>query len=96
MNQILLNGINLSDLLENIGKIIDQKLQNIQGVNINDQKYLSRTEVCELLKVSLPTLNEWTKLGRLKSYKIGNRVLYKKNEIEESINKVETFRHKRI
>jgi excisionase family DNA binding protein len=48
-------------------------------------KLLSRNQVAEYLHISLPTLNEWTKLGWLKSYKIGNRVLYKSDEVDKGL-----------
>lgn len=45
-------------------------------------EYLTRTEVCELLKVDLSTLHRWTKSQKLTAYGIGNRVYYKRSEIE--------------
>jgi excisionase family DNA binding protein len=44
--------------------------------------YLTRNEVAEILNISLPTLNLYTKKGLLKSYKMGARVLYKKCEVD--------------
>lgn len=49
---------------------------------------MTRKEVADLLHVTLPTLHDWTKLGRLQGYKVGNRVLYKANEIDMSILKM--------
>jgi len=43
----------------------------------------------------LPTLNDWSKLGRLQSYKMGNRVLYKKHEVENSLHQVATLKFKK-
>ena len=51
-------------------------------------KYLSRKEVAEMLGVTLVTISDWTKKGILQSYKIGNRVFYKRHEIETSLIKV--------
>jgi excisionase family DNA binding protein len=85
--QILLNGINVSELLEKIGELIDSKIsksQNSPRTKIQS-KFICRKEVALLLKISLPTLNEWTKEGLLKSYRIGTRVLYKLEEVEQSL-----------
>ena len=49
-------------------------------------QYLTRSEVCELLKIDLSTLYRWTKKGDLKAYGIGNRVYYKLNEVEQKLN----------
>ncbi len=95
MNEILLNGINVNELLDKIGQLIDNKLDKASKSQTKANVLLSRNEVCKLLKISLPTLNEWTKLGWLQSYKIGNRVLYKAKEVEESIDRVSTNKNKR-
>jgi excisionase family DNA binding protein len=98
MSNIYLSGFNLNDLLEKIGEVIESKLSQVAPHNnVQDQtKFLSRHEVAKLLKISLPTLNEWSKLGWLQSYKIGNRVLYKQNEIEEALHKVLNMKYKKI
>lgn len=48
-------------------------------------EYLTRREVANLLGVNLTTLNNWTRKGILKSYGIGGRVYYKRNEVENAI-----------
>jgi len=95
MNQILLNGISLNDLLLHIGQLIDEKLRQSKSSKNHQCNFLGRIEVSRLLKISLPTLNEWSKLGWLQSYKIGNRVLYKQDEVENSLHKVSSLKHKK-
>jgi excisionase family DNA binding protein len=96
MEQILLNGINVEELLERISKVLDSKLsQSPLTKPQNDSDYLSRKEVAKLLKITLPTLHDWTKLGFLKSYKIGTRVLYKPGEVKEAVEKVSLIKHKK-
>lgn len=48
-------------------------------------EYLTRNEVAEMLKCDLSTLWSWTKKGKLIPYGIGNRVYYKRNEVEAAI-----------
>ncbi len=96
MNEILLNGINVEQLLDKIGKLLDSRLKcNTPPKNETQSQYLSRKDVAKLLKISLPTLHEWTKLEWLKSYKIGSRVLYKLEEVQEAVTKVSNNKHKR-
>lgn len=94
---MILSGIKVNELLDKIGQLIDTKLQVASPTdeNKNQSKLISRKEVATLLKISLPTLNEWSKLGRLQSYKIGNRVLYKLPEVEQALNKVGNLRYKK-
>lgn len=93
-SQILLNGINVDELLEMIGKLIDAKLNASTPKEIKSV-LLSRVEVAALLKITLPTLHDWTKLGWLQSYKIGKRVLYKLEEVEEALKKTSINKHKK-
>lgn len=97
METILLQGINLNQLLEKIGQLIDSKIGTgfNQPQEKNQSDYISRSEVAKLLKISLPTLHEWTKLGWLQSYKIGTRVLYKLAEVEASLHQVSNRKHKK-
>jgi excisionase family DNA binding protein len=95
--EILLQGVKLNELLERIGQLIDDKItcQHQQNKEQKQSGYLSRKEVATLLKITLPTLHDWTKLGYLKSYKIGARVLYKEAEVIATLEKVPSFKHKK-
>lgn len=97
MEQILLQGISLQEFKEILIETVEQKFNvlPVQSKVQSKRKYLSRIEVAELLQVSLPTLNEWTKLGYVQSYRIGNRVFYKAEEIERSLIKVSNLKYKR-
>ena len=48
-------------------------------------EYLTRHEVKDLLKCDLSTVHNWTVKGKLKPYGIGNRVYYKRSEVEAAI-----------
>ncbi|MDP4285555.1 MAG: helix-turn-helix domain-containing protein [Bacteroidota bacterium] len=87
MEKILLNGISINELLDKIGQLIENKIgqNNNQPQKQDQSKFISRKEVAKLLKISLPTLNDWTKSGLLNSYRIGTRVLYKPDEVEQSL-----------
>jgi hypothetical protein len=97
MTQILLNGVNLNELLEKIGQLIECKLKSIapHQLKTDQSNFISRQEVSKLLMISLPTLNEYTKLGWLNSYKLGKRVLYKTEEVLACVDKVATHKHKK-
>ena len=61
--------------------------------NSPSEKLLSRRETADKLKISLVTLNDWTKRGLIQSYIIGGRVLYKETEIEKSLHQVKTVKY---
>ena len=97
MEQFMLLGIKINELLERMEQLIDKKIEQLKPGKSESipSSYLTRREVAALLKISLPTLNEWTKLGWLKSYKIRNRVLYLQSEVEQAISNVSSLKYKR-
>jgi excisionase family DNA binding protein len=95
MENIITSGVTVDDLLFRIQQIIEATLSEQPQQIIKQSDYISRKEVSKLLKVSLPTLHEYTKQGLLQSYKIGKRVLYKQTEVEQSLSQVLFQKHKK-
>ena len=52
--------------------------------------YLSRQEAADKLQITLWTLNQWLKLGIIKSYRIRRRVLIKEHELDAALKPVKT------
>lgn len=46
-----------------------------------DELLLTKIQCARLLKISVATLDNWRAKGIIKSYKIGQRVLFKKEEV---------------
>lgn len=56
-------------------------------------KLLTREETAKYLKISLSTLWHWSKKGILPTYGIGNRVYYKRSEIESCLIRINSGDH---
>ena len=84
--QIFLQGITLEQLAEALKPLV-QLNAPVQQTSTEDN-LLSRDEVCTLLNISKTTLNTRTKDGKLKSYAIGNRVLYKRSEVLAALSPI--------
>jgi excisionase family DNA binding protein len=97
MNSLILQGINTEDLKNLFREVIDERLKQASNPKESDKglAYLNRFEVAKILKISLPTLNNWSKAGTLQSYRIGNRILYKATEIEQAVETVRNIKYKR-
>lgn len=95
MKQLILNAINEDDLRKIIKEVLTENKESQSIPKQTDTTYLNRFEVVDYLKISLPTLNNWTKQGILQSYRIGNRVLYRKNEIESALTATKNLKYKR-
>jgi len=97
-NSVIIQNINVSDLQNFISEILRNELKKLIPKQPNNKKteiYGTRKEVAKELKISLPTLTEHTKNGTLKGYRIGGRVLYKWNEVFESLELIQSLKYKR-
>ena len=72
----------LSNLEEEL-KTIKENFQPKEPVEL-----LTREETAEFLKISLSTFWHWSKKGILPSYGIGNRVYYKRSEVNPSLIRI--------
>lgn len=86
--QVILSPIPLDELTSRLEAVIEAKLLELEGRFTNQPErptYATRQEVAGMLKISLPTLHELTKQGKLEAYRIGQRVLYKVEEVESAV-----------
>ena len=58
-------------------------------------RYLTRKETSQRLHISLPTLNEYTKSGRLRGYRINGRVLYREDEVDSSLTAITPVKYRK-
>jgi excisionase family DNA binding protein len=56
---------------------------------------LTRKETASFLGISLPTLLDYTKMGKVVGYRIGTRVRYKRAELEQALNEIKSIKAKR-
>lgn len=90
MNTLVLNSVDLKDLENLFEKILDDRLRKLEPRSKSDTVLLTRAETAKFLRISLPTLNEWTKEGIVIGHRIGNRVLYKKVELENALTQIKS------
>jgi excisionase family DNA binding protein len=78
-----------------LSDLFDQKVNTIISAIHPEQKQdelLTRKEAAKVLGVSLHTLNEWTKAGRVQGYRIASRVRYKRAELESSLKQIKSVK----
>ncbi len=59
----------------------------------NDDELISIIDAANLLKVSVPTIHNWKRVGIIPSYKKGRKVYFKRSEVISSLNKVYTSQY---
>jgi hypothetical protein len=93
-NSILIRNITVKDLQELVRSVFREELQILLPQK-GEPKYMTRKEVAAFLKISLPTLHNYTKAGIVKGFRIGTRVLYKMEDIEQTMKSIEISRYRR-
>jgi Helix-turn-helix domain len=83
MNQILIQGYTIEQLADALKPLLQLTTEAKSQQETNE--LITREETCELLSINKTSLWKHTKSGKLKSYGIGNRVYYKRNEVLQAV-----------
>jgi hypothetical protein len=83
----------IEELQNLIRSTIREEIQLVLDKEPDENKYFTRKEAATLLKISIPTLHQYTKIGIIKGSRIGTRVLYKLKDLESSMNEIITNRY---
>lgn len=67
--------------LDELSATIQQALQD-RIPHLNGEKYLTNREVCQLLRISSRTLQNWRDTGKIPFIKLKGKILYRKSEID--------------
>ncbi|WP_421497816.1 helix-turn-helix domain-containing protein [Flavobacterium columnare] len=79
--KILFQGATLKELAEELAPLLLSNSTKKEDGN----EFISIEETCKLLRLNKTSVWKHTKNGKLKSYGIGNRVLYKRSEVLEAV-----------
>ena len=88
MQTIQFIGTNPNDLIREITENVKNSLLSELTKTIQEnepKRYLSADEVCKRFGITKPTLHDYRKRNILKSYKLGARVYYRLDEIENAM-----------
>jgi excisionase family DNA binding protein len=86
MANLTFNTFELSDFENAFNKAFERAIKEFTNPPKSQDKDLkSRKETARILNISLPTLHLFTKEGIIRAYRIGNRVLYKAEDIESAL-----------
>lgn len=70
-----------------IDEIVDRVSERVLAASKKEPKFYTRKEAAEILHVTLPTLARITKDGLLISKRVGSRILYEADAIDEAVRK---------
>lgn len=93
MQDLILTSIPIEQLKSEITQSIGQELKRqlkLLTPTTEITEFISKKEAAKLLGVSLPTILQWVKQGKIKGYRIASRVRFKRSEIEASLISIKT------
>lgn len=88
MEQINFVGITPDNFLnELVGRIKTALLTDLEkSITDNEpNRYYTAEQICERFSITKPTIHEYRKRKIIKSYKLGSRVYYRLDEIENAM-----------
>ncbi len=92
-NHVLIQNVTSDEFFERVKEAVRDELKNlINKSEAEEQKLLTRNETSKHLRVSLPTLNTYTKNGLIKSVRFGYRVLYRLEDVLVAVQEISTRR----
>ena len=79
-----------------IDEIVDRVSERVLSTTAKKEpKFYTRKETADLLHVTLPTLARLTKDGLIVSKRVGSRILYEADAIDEAVKKQVIFKYRR-
>ncbi len=84
-NAVQLIGLSPADFIAEIAEKVKTSLLDELAKKMQTPEYLSADEVCRRLAVSKPSIHEWKNKGIIKSYKLGGRVYYRWDEVQNAM-----------
>jgi excisionase family DNA binding protein len=71
--------------LDEMLNIIQQALKN-RTPHLNGEKFLTNHDVCQMLRISSRTLQDWRDTGKIPFIRIKGKILYKESEVVRWLN----------
>lgn len=94
-NKIILFPVSIEELQNLISEAVRGQILNISNNSPpQNQEFLSRKETAKILRISLPTLTDYVMRAIIPAYRIGNNVRFRKDEVLNSIQKIQTTKYK--
>lgn len=79
--------ISMLEIIEKLSRIISEINTRTMRRPLNNEFYLTDKEICEKLKVSRRTLQEWRYSGKIRYIQIGGKIIFRESDIQAMFEK---------
>lgn len=87
-NKVFLLGGTLQELQDMLICSLEQVIKPLISVKESrSTELLTRKEAAKLLRISLPTLADWTKQGLIHAIPMGRRIFYSLSDIQKTLER---------
>ena len=86
VKRLEIEELSVQDLRDVIREELRNALKGLNPTEFQKDEYLTVEETKKMLKISAPTLDRWVEKRYLTKYAMGNRVYYKRSEIEKKVS----------
>lgn len=76
-------------------KALAATVNKIASIKPGDDDLMTRKEVAEMLRISLPTLSEMTQDGRIPGRRTGRKIVYRRRDVLKSLEVIKSNQYKR-
>ena len=95
MDTVQITNLEVTELQELIENSVKKVLEQTASKQPTDPVLLTRNQVCKLLGISLVTLTEWIKQGKIPALRIGSRIRFKQNDVLNSLHEIKSLKYRR-
>lgn len=82
------------ELLTEIREVVTQVIKSELKTEL-PKKHLTKKETASVLRISQPTLTRLTKSGKVKGNRIGRRILYNADDVQNALQRIGTLKYLR-
>lgn len=93
MENKLLVTLNVDELKELIFDGVTNALSKISQPKNEDETLLKRKDIAKLFSVSLVTITQWMKTGKLPYHRINTRIFFKRGEVFQAMEVNPKYKH---
>ncbi len=89
---IVLTQDQLQTFIDSMVQKVESLIKDSLKKETASKEWLTAKEVCQLLKISHTTLHDWSNKGIVQKHRIGDRIRFRHDQVEESLLALESKR----
>ena len=95
MEQQILTTYSKNDIFKIVSEAVETTVSKLLRTQPTDPTLLTRQQTAQILSISLPTLDDYTRHGIIPASRIGTRIRYKKADIYTALKEISTIKYRR-